>query len=184
MVRPKSLIGCRLFLCASLQKAAEVLGEGSLPSVLSITHERYIDMYFAKKSGKTTAEIAEDFDCSIRTVDSALKWCRSRRVGQRERIAELEKRIRDAGDDVRRLEGDIDRVRKHITKQRVAPAGESAYIALNNSLIGFHRELREQKKHLAELQGIYRETVRVEHTGEDGKPIQYEVVDPDADPDQ
>jgi predicted RNase H-like nuclease (RuvC/YqgF family) len=151
--------------------------KSEIGSVLSRTQERYIEFFFHFRAGKKLREIADMYDLTVDTVERGLTWCRKQRIGDRDKVTELEKHIRDAKDDINQLERDTKKVRKWI---RDAEKGDkpvsSAWI---NALNGLHRTLREQKQYLAELEGIYKTVVSV--VGADGGPVkvEYEVVDPD-----
>ena len=136
--------------------------------MLTTTQARYIDWYFLHRGGgKTIAQIAADAGVDTRTVDYGLAWCRKHNVGTRQDKAELEKRIADVQNDIKQIEQDIRRVRREIKKRDPTAAGDGPYLGLNNSLIGFRRELREHKKDLAELEGLLKRVLELSPPGGD-----------------
>jgi len=115
-----------------------------------------------QRSGKTIAEIAADYGVTAQAIDYGLAWCRKQRIGNRQDKAELEKRIADVQHDIKRLESEIRRVRRDM---RQLTPDQTGYSALNNSLIGFHREVREHKRDLAELEGLLKRVVELDVPG-------------------
>jgi len=160
-------------------------GSATGKSVLSTTRQRYIEFYFHHKDGKTIPEIAKLYEMGERTVERGLAWCRAQRIGNRELSRELEDRIADLRDDIRRIERRIKRTERDIDDAPKDGPKDSPLVGLTQAVGKLYTELREQKRYLAELEGIYKQTLNVQHTGGDGGPIRYEAVSAeDSDQDQ
>jgi len=134
--------------------------------VLSTAKQKYIEYYFHHKDGKTLEQIGEMYDVSSRTVERGLAWCRSQRVGIRELSRELEDRIADLRDDITRIERRIKKTERDIDHAPKAGPKDSPLVGLSQAIGKLYTELREQKRYLAELEGIYKQTVNINHSAD------------------
>jgi septal ring factor EnvC (AmiA/AmiB activator) len=143
--------------------------------VLSTTKQRYIEYYFLHKEGNTLEQIGEKYGCTIRTVERGLAWCRKQRVGSRELARELEDRIADLNDDIRRIERQIKRTERRIDNAPALGPKDSPLVGLTQAVGKLYTELREQKRYLAELEGIYKQTVNVNIGGQEGNELRLTI---------
>lgn len=144
-------------------------------SVLSTTRQRYIEFYFLHKDGWTIPQIAEHYDMGERTVERGLNWCRKQRIGNRELAKELEDRIADLRDDIRRVERQIKHTERRIDQAPPLGPKDSPMVGLTQAIGKLYTELREQKRYLAELEGIYKQTVNVNLGGQEGNELKLSI---------
>lgn len=143
--------------------------------MLSITHQRYIEWFFLKKDGKTEQQIADEYGVARNTVDRGLRWCRKQRIGARELQHQLEDRIADTREDIRKLERQIKNTERRIDKAIPAGPKDSPMVGLTQALGKLYGELRAQKQYLAELEGVYKTTVNVNVGAQDGNTLKLEL---------
>ena len=94
------------------------------------------------------------------TVIRAMAWCRSQRIGAWKQSEELEAQIAEVRADVGRLHENIRKLKRMMN--------ETPLVGHSNALIGLYRTQLAYKQYLAELEGIYKRTVAVEHSGKIG----------------
>ena len=134
--------------------------------MLSVTKQKYIKYFFDQVEGLTITQIAEKYQTSERTVTRGLAWCRKQRFSEVSSGESLRTHIADIKDDIGRIERNIKRLEKDLKDgPSDVRGGYSSYLSLNNSLIGFYRELRSHKVYLAELEGVYKNTLNIQHSG-------------------
>lgn len=127
--------------------------------------------FFRQRDGHTIQSIADEFGVDTTTVDRGLAWCRSQRIGTRELAHQLEDRIADLREDISRVERQIRSAERRIKVSPLAGPKDSPLVGLTQAVGQLYRELREQKKYLAELEGLYRTTVNVKLGTNDGNEL-------------
>ena len=162
---------CRL---AGLSPFFCVLG-GELFSVLTPTQKRYVDICTYKIAHAEIAnkDIAEVFDIAPRTVDLAIAWGKRHELFRRAATDKINHHIQEIRAHLKWLESELrilKRSTRHEGKRIPLPAAQIRAISA---------ELRETRVVLMELEGIYRKTLNLQHTGGVGEPIRYELVRPD-----
>ncbi len=145
--------------------------------MLSRQKQRYIQWFFeSRDQGKTQAQLASEHGVSRNTIIRAFAWCREQRIGTRELSQQLEDRIADAREDIGRLERQIKRTEKRIDEAIPAGPKDSPMVGLTQAVGKLYSELREQKKYLAELEGVYKTTVNVNVGGQEGNTLKLKLT--------
>lgn len=143
--------------------------------MLSIPQKRYIDICAAKIAApnKTREQLAAEFTCSMVTVDHAFAF------GKRNDLFVL-----DTGEKVRlhtaELQSTVERLERILRKLMRKPRGvrRDEWHPPAAGIAAIARQLLDYRTRVMELEGLYRQTMAMQHSGPAGKPlrVQYEVV--------
>lgn len=158
-----------LFLCPTWE------GNGS--SVLTSTERKYLQIVLAKLSNGSlsSTKLAEQFECSVATVERALSWGRKTGKFTTDSAEKLAEHIAEYRKHLEFLEKEL-KARKKLAREeaggrRDAPIG-------SQSLKHISSEIREVRLKLMELEGIYSNIVNVQVTGKNGEDLRVHVYLP------
>jgi hypothetical protein len=142
-------------------------------SVLTATQNKYLQICLDYISEKITQEqLAQKYGVNRATVVRALKWGERNSLFARNAAEKIKRELATWRDHERWLESEL-RLAKRESRQEENRKRKPMH-PYQISIIS--RELREVRKTIAELEGIYKETVRLEHSGPDGGPFETVVT--------
>lgn len=128
--------------------------------MLSPTKLRYIEICTDKiNSGDSNEQVAARFDVERRTVDRAISW--GRKQGYFQPNAEkLKQHIAEWREHEKWLEQELRLTREKYKREDGKRSAMHPF-----ALSSLSRELREVRTKIAELEGIYKQTLNINHSG-------------------
>ncbi len=136
--------------------------------MLSPARARYVAICAARIASPRASreELAAQFDTTASTVDHAIDYGRSAGLFVRDACEKVTRHIAE----LQAVAGKLERVFNRLCRSE-RPQG--AWVA------ALARQLLDYRTRIMELEGLYKQTVNLQHTGADGGPmrVEYELVD-------
>jgi len=144
--------------------------------VLTTAQKRYVDICITQKTtDKTNQELAKQFGVARSCIDRAIAWGREHGLY----VPDTDK-LRDHILELRAVLDKLEFALERHFRQPSRKRGNAKWKPYATGIASLSNQILAYRTRIMELEGLYRNTLNLQHTGGGGGPlrIQYEVVQP------